>query len=79
MLAKLDRSDFDELWLFAVDVGDALTAEDCAAIAQFRCSGRGQLVTRDHMDLGSSVCTRAESAMRIISIPSILTRMLPGV
>ena len=31
--------------------------EDCAAIGRFRKSGRGLLVTRDHMDLGSSVCT----------------------
>jgi hypothetical protein len=57
VLSTLDRSDFDELWLFAVDVGDGLTPEDCAAITAFRRSGRGLLVTRDHMDLGSSVCT----------------------
>ncbi len=37
--------------------GDGLTAEDCAAISQFRRSGRGLMITRDHMDLGSSVCT----------------------
>ena len=56
VLSKLDQSDFDELWLFAVDVGDGLTSEDCAAISRFRASGRGLLVTRDHMDLGSSIC-----------------------
>ncbi|HWE27682.1 MAG TPA: hypothetical protein VHB97_06740 [Polyangia bacterium] len=57
VLSTVDRSDFDEVWLFAVDVGDGLTAADCAAISRFRAGGRGLLVTRDHMDLGSSVCT----------------------
>jgi hypothetical protein len=57
VLSTIDQSDFDQLWLFAVDTGDGLTEEDCAAISRFRNSGRGLLVTRDHMDLGSSVCT----------------------
>jgi hypothetical protein len=57
VLSTLERSDYDEMWLFAVDVGDGLTPEDCAAISEFRRSGRGLMVTRDHMDLGSSVCT----------------------
>jgi hypothetical protein len=56
VLSTLDQSDFDELWLFAVDVGDGLTAADCAAIFRFRAQGRGLLVARDHMDLGSSIC-----------------------
>lgn len=57
ILSTIDRSDFDELWLFAVDTGDGLDPEDCAAISRFREGGRGLLVTRDHMDLGCSVCT----------------------
>jgi len=57
VLSVIDRSYFDELWLFAVDIGDGLTAEECAAISRFRANGRGLLVTRDHMDLGSSVCS----------------------
>lgn len=57
VLSKLDQTDFDELWLFAVDVGDGLTKEDCAAITSFRKRGGGLMVTRDHQDLGSSVCT----------------------
>lgn len=57
VMAKIDESDLDELWLFAVDTGDGLTEADCAAIGRFRKSGRGLLVTRDHMDLGSSVCS----------------------
>jgi hypothetical protein len=57
VLSTIDDSDFDELWLFAVDVGNGLHEADCEAISRFRKSGRGLLVTRDHMDLGSSVCT----------------------
>ncbi len=59
VLSSIDESDFDELWLFAVDTGNGLTVEDCEAISRFRRAGRGLLVTRDHMDLGSSVCTLA--------------------
>ncbi len=57
VLSSLDQSDFDQMWLFAVDIGNGLTTEDCEAISRFRHLGRGLLVTRDHMDLGSSVCT----------------------
>ena len=57
VLSRIDASDFDQLWLFAVDTGDGLSPEDCAAISRFRERGGGLLVTRDHMDLGSSVCT----------------------
>ena len=56
LLSKLDQSDFDQMWLFAVDTGNGLTGEDCAAISRFRAKGGGLLVTRDHMDLGSSIC-----------------------
>jgi hypothetical protein len=56
LLSKLDQTDFDQMWLFAVDTGNGLTAEDCRAISRFRSLGRGLLVTRDHMDLGSSIC-----------------------
>jgi len=57
VLSTIDRSGFDQLWLFAVDTGDGLDREDCAAIGRFRKNGGGLLVTRDHMDLGSSVCS----------------------
>lgn len=57
LLSALDQSDFNEMWLFAVDTGDGLTIEDCEAISRFRRNGGGLLVTRDHMDLGSSLCT----------------------
>jgi hypothetical protein len=57
VLSRLDDSDFAALWLFAVDTGDGLDSEECAAIGRFRRKGGGLMVTRDHMDLGSSVCT----------------------
>ena len=56
VLSTLHESDVDELWLFAVDTGDGLTPEDAEGIARFHRRGGGMLVTRDHMDLGSSVC-----------------------
>lgn len=59
LLSTLDRSEFGQLWLFAVDTGDGLTEADCEAISRFRRKGGGLLVTRDHMDLGSSVCSLA--------------------
>lgn len=57
VLSRIDESDFDQLWLFAVDTGDGLHPDDCAAIGRFRQRGGGLLATRDHMDLGSSLCT----------------------
>jgi len=57
VLSTLDRSDFNELWLFAVDTGDGLTVEDCQGITRFRQRGGGILATRDHQDLGTSLCT----------------------
>jgi hypothetical protein len=57
VLANLAASDFDELWLFAVDTGQGLNAVECAAIGDFRARGGGLMVTRDHADLGASVCT----------------------
>jgi hypothetical protein len=57
LLSKLDQTDFDELWLFAVDPGDGLSTADCEGITRFRQMGRGIFTTRDHQDLGSSLCT----------------------
>jgi hypothetical protein len=56
ILGSLDQSDFDELWLFALDVGDGLTAKDVAGINAFRRRGGGILTTRDHQDMGCSMC-----------------------
>jgi len=57
ILSTLHESSFDELWLFAVDTGDGLRPEDCQGISLFRKRGGGLMVSRDHMDLGSSLCT----------------------
>ena len=57
VLSRLDESDFDELWLFAVDTGDGLTKADCAGITRFHRRGGGIFSTRDHQDLGSSLCS----------------------
>jgi hypothetical protein len=54
VLSVLDTTDYDELWLFSVDAGNGLSTEDCAGILRFRRRGGGLMVTRDHMDLGSS-------------------------
>ncbi len=59
VLSTLDESDFDELWLFAVDIGNGISEKDCQGITAFRKRGGGILATRDHMDLGSSLCSLA--------------------
>jgi hypothetical protein len=56
VLSSLDRSRYDELWLFAVDTGDGLHEADSAGILRFRARGGGLMITRDHMDLGCSIC-----------------------
>jgi hypothetical protein len=56
VISSLDRSDYDQLWLFAVDMGEGLHDEDQAAILRFRARGGAMMITRDHMDLGCSIC-----------------------
>jgi hypothetical protein len=56
VLATLDTSDFDQVWLIAVDTGNGITAPECTALTRFRETGGNVFVTRDHMDLGVSVC-----------------------
>jgi hypothetical protein len=57
VLSVLDTTDFDQLWLFAVDNGNGLSVPDCQGVTRFRQRGRAILTTRDHEDLGSSLCT----------------------
>lgn len=57
VLSTLDKTDFQELWLFAIDQGDGLTPADCQGITRFRQRGGGIMATRDHQDLGTSLCT----------------------
>lgn len=56
VLSKLESSDFNEIWLFAADIGDSLTQKDCEGISKFRQRGGGILISRDHQDLGSCIC-----------------------
>ena len=60
VLSALDKTQFDEVWLFAVDTGDGLTIDDSAGLSRFRRAGGGLMVTRDHMDLGCSICAIAD-------------------
>ena len=57
VLSELHNSHFHQLWLFAVEVGEGLTTTDCSGITRFYQQGGGLLTTRDHQDLGSSLCT----------------------
>lgn len=56
ILSSLDQSDFQQLWLFALDVGDGLSEKDIAGINAFRKRGGSILTTRDHQDMGCSMC-----------------------
>lgn len=55
VISKLDETDFDQLWLFALDNGEGLTVADCQGITRFRQRGGGILSTRYHQDMGSSL------------------------
>ncbi len=56
VLMRLPDSDFDQLWLMAVDTGDGLTQAESDAIIEFRKRGGGVLTARDHQDLGLCLC-----------------------
>ena len=56
VLKRLDETNFDQLWLFGVDVGGGISAADYAGIRRFRERGGGMLTSRDHQDLGISFC-----------------------
>jgi len=57
VLSELHNSHIHQLWLFAVEVGQGLTTNDCSGITRFYQRGGGLLTTRDHQDLGASLCT----------------------
>lgn len=57
ILSTLHESDFDQLWLFALDTGDGMTRADCEGVTKFRQQGGGILTTRDHEDMGTSLCS----------------------
>jgi hypothetical protein len=55
VLGRIDQSDYDQLWLLAVDTGGGLRPDEAAAIERFRRRGGGVMTARDHQDLGSCV------------------------
>ena len=59
-LVSLPDSDFDELWLFAVDVGAGLSTADARAIRRFGARGGGLVFTRDHHDVGACLLSLGE-------------------
>jgi hypothetical protein len=59
-LVKLPDSDFDQLWLFATDVGAGLSTNDAIAIRRFIARGGGLLFTRDHHDVGACLLKLGE-------------------
>jgi hypothetical protein len=52
MLLGLQREQYDELWLLAVDGGTALTPAECDAVNGFQRAGGGVLAARDHCNMG---------------------------
>jgi hypothetical protein len=56
LIMRLPDSDFDQLWLMAVDTGDGLTQAESDAIIEFRKRRGGVLTARDHQDLGLCLC-----------------------
>jgi hypothetical protein len=56
VLTHLNPEEFNQLWLFALDVGDGLTDAEQAGILYFHRQGGGILTTRDHQDMGISMC-----------------------
>jgi hypothetical protein len=55
VLSALAESDFDQLWLIAVDTGNGLAPADVRGILRFRDRGGGLLTARDHHNFGASL------------------------
>lgn len=55
ILSSLANSDFDQLWLMAVDRGNALSPSDVRAILRFRERGGGVLTARENENVGASL------------------------
>src|SRR5262249_50997397 len=52
VIAGLNRGSFDQVWLMAVDGGDASGPAEIAALNRFQKEGGGLLTARDHADMG---------------------------
>ena len=55
VLSSIDAGSFDQLWLIAVDSGNALSPRDVRAILRFRERGGGVLSARDRESAGTSL------------------------
>jgi hypothetical protein len=55
VLSSLERSRFDELWLFAADRGNGLAPADVRGILRFRERGGGIFTARDRENVGLSL------------------------
>jgi hypothetical protein len=52
VILGLNRAQFDEIWILAVDGGTALTDGETAAVNRFQHEGGGVLTARDHANMG---------------------------
>jgi hypothetical protein len=55
VLSSLGNSDYDQLWLIAVDRGNGLSPDDVRGVLRFRERGGGVLSARDREDTGASL------------------------
>jgi hypothetical protein len=55
VLSTLPQSNFDQLWLIAVDTGNGLAPADVRGILHFRDRGGGVLTARDYQNFGASL------------------------
>lgn len=51
-LKRAAGGEFDQIWLIAADVTNALSDRDVERLEEFRKAGGGLFLTRDHQDLG---------------------------
>jgi hypothetical protein len=58
ILSTIADSDYDQVWLIGVDVGGntGVSADECASLTRYREQGGAIFSTRDHQNLGSSLC-----------------------
>lgn len=54
----VDLAPFDQIWLFAVNSGNAFTAGEVTALWNFMQGGGGVFATGDHEALGEGLCAR---------------------
>jgi hypothetical protein len=71
-LDDIELEDFDELWLFGISSGNALSAQETAAVEAFIDGGGGVLHTGDHASLGQGIAgsIKRVGAMRQYPAPA---------